>query len=287
MGFINRGLQPILRRLPFHKVAPQIVELKHDGLLQGRTALVTGGTSGIGSAIAKAFLKAGATVVITGRSQKKVNSAVQTIKDELGGLVPLYGLELNMKDAKTFGSKFKELLALVPAGQVDILVNNAGVSVDVHATSPEEEFDSVIDTNLKGVYFLSYRFAHYFKDNQIKGNILNIASSSSIRPATSAYGLSKWGVRGLTEGLARLLAQHGITVNGIAPVQTATPMMDGVSTENIYHPTNLIGRYILPVEIANMAVILVSEAGRSIVGDIVYMTGGSGNVTNEDLPYEF
>lgn len=287
MGFIKRGLHPILRRLPFNKVTPQIVELKQEGLLQGRTALVTGGTSGIGSAIAKAFLKAGATVVITGRSQKKVDAAVQAIKDEIGGEKPIYGLELNMKDANTFDSKFKELLALVPTGQVDILVNNAGVSVDTYAASPEEEFDTVIDTNLKGVYFLSYRFAHYFKDNQIKGNILNIASSSSVRPATSAYGLSKWGVRGLTEGLARLLAPHGITVNGIAPGQTATPMMDGVSTENIYHPTNLIGRYILPVEIANMAVILVSEAGKSIVGDIVYMTGGSGNVTNEDLPYEF
>ncbi len=72
-----------------------------------------------------------------------------------------------------------------------------------------------------------------------------------------------------------------------SPGQSATSMMEGVSSERVYHPTNLIGRYILPVEIANMAVILVSEAGRSIVGDIVYMTGGSGNVTNEDLPYEF
>lgn len=287
MGFIKRGLQPIFRRLPFNRVSPQIVELRQDGLLQGRTALITGGTSGIGSAIAKAFLKAGASVVITGRSQKKVDSAVQAIKDEIGIETPVFGMELNMKDADTFDKKFKELLALVPGGQVDILVNNAGVSVDANAASPEEEFDSVIDTNLKGVYFLSYRFAHYFKDNKIKGNILNIASSSSLRPATSAYGLSKWGVRGLTEGLARLLAPYGITVNGIAPGQTATPMMAGVSTENIYHPTNLIGRYILPVEIANMAVILVSEAGRSVVGDIVYMTGGSGNVTNEDLPYEF
>lgn len=287
MGFIKRGIQPIFRRLPLHKVTPQIVELKQDGLLQGRTALVTGGTSGIGSAIAKAFLKADATVVITGRSQKKIDTAVKAIKDEIGGNKPIYGLELNMKDANTFDNKLKELLALVPTGQVDILVNNAGVSVDTHAASPEEEFDSVLDTNLKGVYFLSYRFAHYFKDHQIKGNILNIASSSSVRPATSAYGLSKWGVRGLTEGLARLLAPHGITVNGIAPGQTATPMMDGVSADNIYHPTNLIGRYIMPVEIANMAVILVSDAGKSIVGDIVYMTGGSGNVTNEDLPYEF
>lgn len=287
MGFIKRGLQPLIRRLPIHKVTPQIVELKQDGLLKGRTAMVTGGTEGIGSAIAKAFLKAGAIVVITGRNQKKVDTAVQAIKNEIGGNVPIYGIELNMKDVTAFENKFKEMLALVPSGRVDILVNNAGVSVDPHAASSEEEYDSVLDTNLKGVYFLSQQFAHYFKDNRIKGNILNIASSSSVRPATSAYGLSKWGVRGLTEGMARLLAPHGITVNGIAPGQTATSMMEGVSSDNVYHPTNLIGRYILPVEIANMAVILVSEAGRSIVGDIVYMTGGSGNVTNEDLPYEF
>lgn len=287
MGFIKRGLQAILRRMPIHKVTPQIVELTQDGLLQGRTALITGGTSGIGRAIAKAFLKAGASVVITGRSQKKIDSTVQAIKDEVECNQLVFGMELNMRDVNTFDGKLKEILTLVPMGQVDILVNNAGVSIDTHASSPEDEYDIILDTNLKGVYFLSYWFAHYFKDNKIKGNILNIASSSSVRPATSAYGLSKWGVRGLTEGLARLLAPHGITVNGIAPGQTATPMMDGVTTDNIYHPTNLIGRYILPIEIANMAVILVSEMGRTVVGDIVYMTGGSGNVTNDDLPIEF
>ena len=149
------------------------------------------------------------------------------------------------------------------------MVNNAGISFDSHASSKEEEYDTILDTNLKGVYFLTQHFANYFKDNKIRGNILNIASSSSVRPATSPYGLSKWGIKGLTEGMARLLAPYGITVNGIAPGQTATPMMEGVSLKNIYHPTNLIGRYILPVEIANMAVILVSEMGRSIVGDIV------------------
>lgn len=287
MGFIKRGLKPILRRLPIHKVTPQIVELKQEGLLQGRTALITGGTSGIGNAIAKAYLKAGATVVITGRNQKKVDAAAHEIKNEMGVKAAVYGIELNMRDASSFEQTMKDTLAIVPSGHIDILVNNAGVSSDPQAASPEDEFDTVLDTNLKGVYFLSQWFAHYFKGNKIKGNILNIASSSSVRPATSAYGLSKWGIRGLTEGMARLLAPYGITVNGIAPGQTATAMMKGVTMENIYHPTNLIGRYILPVEIANMAVILVSEMGRAIVGDIVYMTGGSGNVTNEDLPYEF
>lgn len=122
--------------------------------------------------------------------------------------------------------------------------------------------------------------------NSIKGNILNIASSSSLRPAISAYTLSKWGIRGLTLGLARALAPYGITVNGIAPGQTATPMLlkdpsKGLATNTI------LGRYALPEEIANMAVFLVSEMGRSIVGDIVYMTGGSALLSYEDMNYSF
>lgn len=285
MGFIKRTLLPIIRRLPIHKVIAKIVELKQDNLLQGRTALVTGGTSGIGYEIAKSFLKAGATVIITGRDQNRVDRAVDQIKTNIADS-KVYGVVMDIKEVELIKKKIDLVIKLVPCHQIDILVNNAGVSGDSFGTTTEEQFDNTIDTNLKGVYFLSQFFAHYFKDNKIKGNILNIASSSSIRPVNSAYALTKWGIRGLTEGLARYLAPYGITVNGIAPGQTATPMMHK-STDNIYHSTNLIRRYIMPVEIANMAVFLVSEAGRSIVGDIVYMTGGSGNVTNEDLPYEF
>lgn len=285
MGFIKRTLQPIVRRLPIHKVTPQIVEIKQDNLLQGRTALVTGGTSGIGNEIAKSFVKTGATVIITGRDQNRIDHAVDQIKNSIAES-KIFGVVMDIKEVGLIKEKIDLAIKLAPCHQIDILVNNAGVSGDSFGATTEEQFDNTIDTNLKGVYFLSQFFAHYFKDNKIKGNILNIASSSSIRPVNSAYALTKWGVRGLTEGLARYLAPYGITVNGIAPGQTATPMMQ-TSADNIYHSTNLIGRYIMPIEIANMAVFLVSEAGRSIVGDIVYMTGGSGNVTNEDLPYEF
>lgn len=89
--------------------------------------------------------------------------------------------------------------------------------------------------------------------------------------------------RGLQPIIRRL--PHKVTPQIVELKQES--LLQGVSTDNIYHPTNLIGRYILPIEIANMAVVLVSEMGRSIVGDIIYMTGGSGNVTNEDLPYDF
>lgn len=124
------------------------------------------------------------------------------------------------------------------------------------------------------------------KENQIKGNILNIASSSSLRPAVSAYTLSKWGIRGLTLGLAKVLAPYGITVNGIAPGPTATPMLKS-DVDSITNNDIPLGRFVMPEEIANMAVFLVSEMGRSIIGDIVYMTGGAGVVTYEDMKYNF
>lgn len=123
-------------------------------------------------------------------------------------------------------------------------------------------------------------------NNRVKGNILNIASSSSLRPGTNAYTLSKWGIKALTEGLAKKFISDNIVVNGIAPGPTATPMMlKGTDKLNISLPNSPSGRYTTPEEIANIAVILVSDMGRQIVGDIIYMTGGSGTITIDDIKY--
>ncbi len=140
-------------------------------------------------------------------------------------------------------------------------------------------------TNLNGTFFLSKTVAKYMIQNGIKGNILNIASSSSLRPAASAYTFSKWGIRGFTLGLAKTLAPYGITVNGLAPGPTATPMLhrDG---HDITFEKNPMGRFAMPEEIANMAAVLVSDIGRMVVGDIVYMTGGAGVITYDDIEYK-
>ncbi len=286
MSRVAKLFEPIIRRLPIHKVSPRIVEMSRNELLTSRTALITGGTGGIGYEIAKSFVKAGAHVVITGRTQTKIDKVVVELR-QLTNTDMIEGIEFNMKDVKSIPEFWERLLSVVPMHKIDILVNNAGVTGDHISSTTEEQYDNILDTNLKGVYFLCQKMGQYMIDNKIHGNILNIASSSSIRPANSAYGVSKWGIRGLTEGLGRSLAPHDIVVNAIAPGQTVTKMMAGVSMDNIYHPTNLIKRYILPSEIANMAVIMVSDMGRTIIGDTVYMTGGSGNITNEDMPYEF
>ena len=143
-----------------------------------------------------------------------------------------------------------------------------------------------MDTNLKSAFFISHYFSQQWIEKGIKGNILNISSSSSIRPATSAYSLSKWGMNGLTVGLAKKLSKYGITVNAIAPGPTFTPMLiHNRQCDNIHLSNSPIGRYILPEEIANMAVIMTSESGRAIVGSTVYMTGGAGVITVDDIEY--
>ena len=125
------------------------------------------------------------------------------------------------------------------------------------------------------------------KQQNIAGNILNIASSSSFRPASSAYTISKWGVRGLTLGLAKSFSPYGIVVNGVAPGPTATPMLLKDKKDDLTFERNPLGRFALPEEIANMAVFLVSDMGRTIVGDIVCMTGGAGVITFDDVNYNF
>lgn len=283
---IKHYLKRILDRKPVIHTSISVHTLPKNELLKGRCALVTGGTSGIGLSIARAFLEAGANVIITGRSRERLDKAIIKLSSE----IKVFGLELNNTDVQTFDDKFEEVLAAVQKegiNQIDILVNNAGVNYKGMPNATEEEYNQVMDTNLKGAFFLSQLFGKYLVSNNIKGNILNIASASSLRPADSAYILSKWGLRGLTLGLAKSLGPYGITVNGIAPGPTATPMMIKEEGTSMTLDRIPLGRYIIPEEIANMAVILVSDMGRSIMGDIVYMTGGAGLLTYDDMKYSF
>mgnify|MGYP001105803198 CR=1 FL=1 len=118
-------------------------------------------------------------------------------------------------------------------------------------------------------------------ENKIKGNILNISSSSSIRPALTSYQLTKWGIRAFTKGLAKELSPKGIVVNSIAPGPTATDMLLN-GDNNINRPNSPIGRYATTDEIASLSTILVSDLSRMIDGDTIFATGGCGNLTFDD-----
>lgn len=283
MNSIKRIVKATLKALqPQTIIQAKISQLAPNEMLKGRVALITGGTSGIGFEIAKAFLNAKASVVITGRSDDKLKKAV----NELSPYGPCCGLVMDITNTDTIQAKFAE--AVTKYGKIDILVNNAGVSGCYLINGVPEEFDKVIDTNLKGVFFLSQEVGRYMKENQIHGNILNISSASSVRPAACAYTISKWGIRGFTLGLARTLLPYGITVNALAPGPVATPLLNKEGkNDNLSLPNTPYGRYAIPEEVANMAVILVSPIARLVIGDTVFMTGGAGNVNNGDIPYPF
>lgn len=285
---IKRTLKRIARIVfPPKIVKANITVLAENCLLKGKRTIITGGTSGIGFQMARSFLNAGAIVLITGRSDDRIKDAISKICSENNDYRNrLFGLVMDVTDIVNLENKFQGAIRLL--GGVDILVNNAGLEGGHINRCTEEQFQSIINTNVKGVFFLSRIVARYMIKNKIEGNILNLCSSSSLRPANSVYTMSKWAVRSLTEGLARMLIPYGIVVNGIAPGMTATPMLSKKdSTDDLALPQVLTGRYATAEEIANMAVIMVSGMCRMVVGDVLYMTGGSGLIYNEDVNYQF
>lgn len=253
-------------------------------ILQGKRALITGGSSGIGYAIAKSFVKNGASIVICGRNSKRLKDAKNSLVVECAcssNNITILELDISSVDSMT-----KILNNFLKDNQVEIFVNNAGVNFGrVFPETSEEDYDNVLNTNLKGMYFISQLIAKYMVKNNIKGNILNITSSSSLRPGISPYIVSKWGERSLTLGMAKKYLPYGIIVNGLAPGSTLTPMLKSDSDNNLnldYSPSK---RYAAPEEIGNLATILVSDMGRMIVGDTIYATGGAGVITYDDATY--
>lgn len=253
-----------------------VPKLYHDNkILEGKIALITGGSSGIGAAIAQTFVNCGAKVIITGTNEKHLDMTLNKI-----GETNVRKLIWNVRDVKNMSDKLEEALALFPEHRIDILVNSAGL-VNHHTffDMTEEEYDAIMETNTKGTYFMCQTIANYMIKHKIKGHILNVASSSARRPAWTPYQLSKWSVRGMTMGLADILLPYGIIVNAITPGPVATPMLNRKEGDTLYNPSSPSGRYGLPSEIAELAAFMVSDNGNLIVGDTFFITGGSGVIT--------
>lgn len=271
LGFAKQILGGIMSGSP--KMIPVKIPVLQTNLLQGRTALITGASRGIGRVIAEAFSAAGARVLIAGRNRKTVDMVAKELSNK--GRTAL-GVELDITDISSVGKTLSNLPSF------DILVNNAGfIGGDGFGKTLENDYDLVLNTNLKGSYFLSQAVSQKWIAENVKGNILNVCSASSLRPGNSPYILSKWGLRSLTIGMAKQLIKHGIVVNGIAPGVTDTDQFTH-GTDDIGKASNPSGRMVTRDEIANMSVILVSSLCRMVVGDILYMTGGGGIVTLED-----
>ncbi len=242
--------------------------------LRNQVAIITGGSRGIGYATAEAFVREGATVILTASSIANAQKAADKLKEAY----PQATVEGISPDLSSLESVREAFAAVAQRyGRIDILVNNAGVSESTPLTGYSEElFDKVMDLNVKGV-FNTTRAVVEQMSAQGSGVILNTSSMVSIygQPSGMAYPTSKFAVNGMTVSLARELGPKGIRVNAVAPGITETDMMKAVPKEVIEPmirqiPLRRLGQ---PEDIANAFVFLASREASYITGVILSVDG--------------
>ena len=243
--------------------------------LKDRVAIVTGGARGIGKAIAFTFVREGARVVIVDVDQKSLEASKEEI-EKMGGEALAISCDI------TKSSEVNEMVNQVQKtfGRIDILVNNAGIirrgTID---TVTEEEWDRVIEVNLKGTFNCCKAVSEIMK-YQGHGKIVNISSiAGKMGDITSApgYGPSKAGIDALTKTLARQLASYGINVNAVSPHAIETEMSAQWSDERRKEIIASIplGRLGKPEDVAEAVLFLVSEEASFITGEILDVNGGA------------
>lgn len=245
-------------------------------MLNGKVAIVTGGTRGIGFATIKKFLDNNCKVVLFGSRKESVDKAIEELK-EINNDYEVMGLYPNISDVKEVEKAFNEVKNKY--GKIDILVNNAGISaMESIYDYPEENFKKIMDLNVNAVFNCSRAVAPIMKENG-GGVILNTSSMVSLygQPSGCGYPASKFAVNGLTKSLARELGKDNIRVNAVAPGVTMTDMMKKVPEEKIKPviATIPLGRIGEPEDIANAFLFLASDMASYVTGVILSVDGAA------------
>lgn len=246
-------------------------------MLTNKVAIITGGTRGIGYAIAKKFLDNNAKVVILGSKEETVTKALEQLKTE-NELYDVTGYYPNLTSEESVREMFEKVVEQY--GKVDILVNNAGVSSRTPLKEHTlEEFDKVCDINIKSAFVCSKVAVDHL--TKTKGVILNTSSMVSKygQPSGVMYPSSKFAINGMTLSLARELAPLGIRVNAVAPGVTKTDMVAALPEEMIKPliATIPLGRIGEPEDIANAFLFLASDMASYITGQVLGVDGAAKN----------
>lgn len=241
-------------------------------MLKGKTAIVTGGSRGIGASICKRFAEQGANIALlyAGNTQKaeETKAALQ----EMGVKAEAY--QCNVADAEQVAAVCKQIIK--DFGGADILVNNAGITKDKLVPMMKvPDFDSVVDTNLKGAFYMIKQLYPVFM-KQKSGKIINISSVSGLmgNPGQTNYSASKAGLIGLTKSVAKELASRNVNCNAIAPGFVATDMTENLSENNALVDHIPMKRFAQPEDIANLALFLASDQSDYITGEVIRIDGG-------------
>ena len=242
-------------------------------LLKGKTAVVTGGSRGIGLAIVKRFLEEGANVALCGSREETAKKALDGILAESPD-APVMAIWPSVSDEAELEAAFRQVAERF--GGLDIVCNNAGISqsTPLDAYTPEE-FDKIIDINVKGVLSGCQAASRVLGEG---GVIINTSSmvSKMGQPSGVAYPMSKFAVNGITISLARELGPRGIRVNAVAPGVTATDMVASLPEEAIAPiaaaiPLQRVGQ---PEDVANAFVYLASDLASYVTGEVLAVDGG-------------
>jgi len=242
--------------------------------LENKTAIVTGGNIGIGAAIAEKLGAYGASVALVARAHREEAETVADKIRESGGKAII--VQADISDFMAAGKTVKTVMDSF--GRIDILVNNAGINWDgVIWKMTEEQWDKVLDINLKG-YFNYIRAVAPLMREQSSGKIVNITSINGLRGkfGQSNYSAAKAGIIGLTKSVARELGKYGVNVNAVAPGLIETDMMKNAeeSVRSAALEDIVLRRIGQPEDVANMVVFLCSDLARHITGEVIKVDGG-------------
>ena len=240
-------------------------------MLKGKTAVVTGGSRGIGKAICLKFAENGADIAFlyAGNTAK----AEETVKELEGLGVKAKAYQCNVADADAVAAVVKEIVK--DFGGIQILVNNAGITKDkLVPMMKAADFDAVIDTTLKGAFYMTKGVYPLFL-KQKGGKIINISSVSGLtgNPGQANYSASKAGVIGLTKSVAKELASRGVCCNAIAPGFIATEMTQALENDTLKDAIPM-KRFGEAEEVAKLALFLASEHSDYITGEVIRIDGG-------------
>lgn len=267
-----RNLREYLRKGGIAKV--ERINVSQGELLKGRRVVITGGSSGIGLSIAKRFLDEGAMVVITGRSEKRLEDAKREINND-----NLYTLVWDIGNTTIANIKVLECERVLD-GCIDVFVNNAGISSRQTPFSlTKDAWQSVVDVNLTGNVFVGKEICNRWVNVKRNGVMLNVASNAGVRNVVDAYGASKSAFISLTAGWAKEYAKYGIRINAIAPgVIVGTninKLQRSISVEDNLYSSFPAKRYGVPDEIAEVALFLGSDMSSYIYGQTIIVDGGA------------
>lgn len=242
--------------------------------LDSKVAVVTGGTRGIGRAVAEALGGAGATVIVTGRSADRARAAAAEMSAQSAN--PIEGIEMDVSNQDAVEQAMKSILK--EHARVDILVNNAGITRDnLLMRMKVDDWNAVMATNLNGLYYCSHAVLRPMI-RQRSGRIINMSSVVGLmgNAGQTNYAASKAAILGFTKALAREVASRNITVNAVAPGYVETDMTSELpaDTKQLLETAIPMQRIGTPADIAHAVLFLASESAGYITGQVIQVNGG-------------